>query len=73
VKLQSLLLASFVSLTLLIEEKTGVELVGEIMKIFEPDGLPLVECGGQSYDNNANMVGVYKGTNNGKNDIVRSV
>lgn len=43
------------------QEKTGLGLANEIINKLDQDGLLLADCRGQSYDNGANMAGVYKG------------
>lgn len=43
------------------QEKTGSGLANEIIHKLDQDGLSLADCRGQSYDNGANMAGLYKG------------
>ncbi|XP_063810584.1 zinc finger MYM-type protein 1-like [Pseudophryne corroboree] len=44
-----------------VSDKTGLGLSEEILKKVQNDGLDMKFCRGQSYDNGANMAGVYKG------------
>ena len=45
----------------IIRDKTGLGISEEILKKLENDGLDIKNCRGQSYDNGANMAGIYKG------------
>ncbi|XP_031333954.1 zinc finger MYM-type protein 1-like [Photinus pyralis] len=44
-----------------VSEKTGEGLFESIAEKLKKDGLDLMDCRGQSYDNGANMAGKYKG------------
>lgn len=45
----------------IVKDKTGLGLMDEILQKLESDGLNINNCRGQSYDNGANMAGIYKG------------
>ena len=43
------------------EEKTGEAIASLVLNILAKNNIPLIHCRGQSYDNGANMAGIYQG------------